>query len=145
MANALVANADREHRELKAKHEELLKLYRKHFPKVDRGLLQDLIENTPSAVENGGRLYELQIITKKGTDPEKIRSFFVNRSGRVPASREGDTHYHILEYATLDLIKQIQNLDETEHIMGDYTFGSYAFSQVHRHRPRDESEGITKT
>lgn len=143
MANVLVTNAEREHRELKAKHEELLKLYRKHFAKVDIGLLHDLIESTPSAAENGGRLYELQIITKKGTDPEKIRSFFIERSGRVPASRE-DTHYHILEYATLDLIKQIQNLDETEHIMGDYTFGSYAFSQVHRHRPRDESEGITE-
>lgn len=145
MARVLFANADREYKEIKGKDKELMELYHKYFPKVDSGLLYDLIKNMPSSKENGGRLYELQIITRRGTDPEKIRSFFVERSGRVPASREENTHYHILEYATLDMIKEIQNLEEVEHIMGDYTFGSYAFSQVHRHRTRDQSEGITKT
>lgn len=48
-------------------------------------LLTDVVKNTPSWNKNGGRLYELQIITKKDIDPEKIHSFFVERSGRVPA------------------------------------------------------------
>lgn len=143
MAQTRFANADNEYKEIKAKQEELNKMYADYFPKVDHGLLHDLIENTPNSKENEGRLYELQIIVKKGTDPEKIRSFFMERTGRVPASHEEGTHYRANEYATLDMIKELQNLEETEHVMGDYTFGSYAFSQIHRHRGHDESKRIT--
>lgn len=144
MKNRRFANADREYREIKAKHKEVAKLYEKHFPKVDKGLLSDLVENTPNSKENGGRLYELQILTKKGTDPEKIRTFFIEKTGRVPAPYEKGTHYLINEYATLDMIKDIQSMEETEHIMGDYTFGSYAVSQVHMHRGEDESKRISE-
>ncbi len=138
------ADAEKEFKDIKMKQKELSELYTKYFPKVDQGLLHDLVENTPSSKENKGRLYELQIITKKGTDPEKIRSFFMERTGRVPAPFDEGTHYRANEYATLDMIKGIQDLEETEHIMGDYTFGAYAFSQIHRHRGHDESARITE-
>jgi hypothetical protein len=145
MKQTRFANADKEYAEIKAVQKKLAKLYNKYFPKVDHGLLGDIISNTPSAKESGGRLYELQIITKEGTDPEKMRSFFIERSGKVPAHFEDGTHYLAQEYATLDMIKEIQNLSETEHIMGDYTFGAYAVSQVHRHRGEDEASRIAET
>lgn len=144
MAQAQFANADREYREIKAKQKELGKLQQKYFPKVDRGLLNDLIEHAPNSKENNGRLYEIQVIAKKGTDPEKVRSFFMEKTGKVPTMHEDGTHYRLNEYATLGLIKEIQNMKETEHIMGDYTFGAYAFSQRHMHRGEDEGKRITE-
>lgn len=143
MAHRRSTDAQKEYKEIKAKQQELLNLYQKYFPKVDHGLLQDIIFNTPSSKENDGNMYEIQLITKKGTDPEKMRSFFLSRTGRVPSFPfEDGTHYIVHIYATLDMLKEIQNMDETEHIMGDYTFGAYAFSQRHMHRGKDQRRRI---
>lgn len=90
MIQARFANADREYREIKAKQNELGKLQQKYFPKVDRGLLNDLIEHTANSKENAGRLYEIQVIAKKGTDPEKVRSFFMEDRQSADHARRRD-------------------------------------------------------
>jgi hypothetical protein len=136
------ADAQKEYDELKAAYTSLQNLYKKHFPKVDPRLLQEIISHTLSSKDNKDRMYSLQIITKKGTDPQKARTYFLSRTGKVPGSYESGSHYVINVFPTLDMIKDIQNYPEVEHITGDYTFGSSAVHSIHMHRGEDEQSRI---
>lgn len=137
-------DASKEYEEIKAKYVELQSLFRKHFPKVDPRLLQEIVSHTSSSKENKDRMYSLQIIAKKGSDSEKARSYFISRTGKVPAAYEGGTHYVINVFPTLDMIKDIQNYPEVERITGDYTFGSSSVQLTHLHRGTDEESRIVK-
>lgn len=138
-------DAHQEYDEIKAAYQNLQSLYRKHFPKVDPKLLQEIISHTSSSAENKDRMYSLQVIAKRGTDPEKARSYFISKTGKVPGAYENGTHYVINVFPTMDMIKDIQNYSEVEYITGDYTFGSSAVQSIHLHRGTDEQSRIIES
>lgn len=135
-------DASKEYKEIKAKFTELQDLYKKHFPKVDPRLIQEIISHTSTSGENKVRMYSIQIIAKKGTDSEKARSYFISKTGKVPGVYENGTHYVINVFPTLDMIKDIQAYPEVEHITGEYTFGSSAVHSIHMHRGEDEQRRV---
>jgi hypothetical protein len=138
------SDASIEYQEIKAKYAELRQLYRKFFPKVDPRLIQEIISHSPSSKENDDRMFSIQVIAKKGTDPEKGRSYFLSRTGKMPGVYENGTHYVINVFPTLDMIKDIQAYDEVEYITGEYTFGSSAVHSIHLHRGEDEQSRIVE-
>jgi predicted component of viral defense system (DUF524 family) len=144
MPDGNYADAQKEYDEIKGAYMQLRSLYRKHFPKVDPRLLQEIITHTSNSSENKDRMYSIQVIAKKGTDPEKARSYFLSKTEKVPATYEGGTHYVINVFPTLNMIKDIQSYSEVEEITGDYTFGSSSVQSTHTHRGIDEQERIVK-
>ena len=138
------SDASKEYDEIKTKYIELQNMFKKHFPKVDPRLLLEIITHTKNSKDNKDRMYSLQVIAKKRTDSEKARSYFISRTGKVPAAYEDGTHYVINVFPTLDMIKDIQNYPEVEHITGDYTFGSSSVQLTHLHRGTDEESRIVK-
>jgi hypothetical protein len=138
-------NAQSEFDEIKAKQGELASLYRKHFPKVDPRLVDELVSHGENSRNGHDRLYALQVIAKDGTDSNKAREYFLSKTGRAPAAYEGGRHYVLNLYLTLDMVKEFQSSEAIEHITGEYTFGSYSVSQTQMHRGTDEQSGITET
>ncbi len=136
------AGAQKEYEEIKSKYAELHSMYKKYFPKADPRLIQEIISHTSTSRENKDRMYSLQVLAKKGTDPEKARAYFISRTGKVPSVYEHGTHYVINVFLTLDMIKDIQNYSEVENIKGEYTFGSSAVHSIHTHRSPDEESRI---
>lgn len=142
MPDTSYADAQKEYDEIKGAYLTLQSLYKKHFPKVDPRLLQEIISHTSNSKENKDRMYSLQVIARKGTDSEKARSYFLSRTEKVPAAFEGGRHYVINVFPTLDMIKDIQAYPEVEYITGDYTFGSSSVQVSHMHRGKDEQDRI---
>ncbi len=142
MSDTSYADAQKEYDEIKGTYIALQSLYKKHFPKVDPRLLQEIISHTSNSKENKDRMYSLQVIAREGTDSERARSYFLSRTEKVPAAFEGGRHYVINIFPTLDMIKDIQAYPEVEYITGDYTFGSSSVQATHMHRGKDEQGRI---
>lgn len=136
------AGAQQEFDEMKRKLGELQALYKKHFPKVDPVLVEELVSNTDSSGDSKDRLYSLNVMAKEGTDPGRMRDYFLSRMGQAPTSLDGGRHYIVNVYPTLDMVKELQSLDAVEYIRGDYTFGTHAMHSAHLHRGPDEHRRI---
>lgn len=116
---------------MKRKLGELQALYKKHFPKVDPVLVEELVSNTDSSGDSKDRLYSLNVMTKDGIDPGRLRGYFLSMMGQVQTSLDGGRHYIVNVYLTLDMVKELQSLDAVEYIRGDYTFGTHAMHSAH--------------
>lgn len=119
-------SAQKEFDEIRAEYTKLHGLYRKYFPKVDPKLVEEIISQTPSSAKSKGLLYALRVIATEGTNFDRVREYFIAKTGRVPTSYETEVHQVILVYPTLDMIKEIQGYEEVEHISGECTYVSYS-------------------
>ena len=135
-------DAQKEYDEIKKLYSELQETYKKYFPKTDPRLIQEIISHTNNSKENKDRMYSLQVLAKKGTDPEKARAYFISRTGKVPSAYESGSHYVINVFTTLDMIKDIEKYPEVEYITEEYTFGSSAVHSIYTHRSSGEESRI---
>lgn len=125
--------------EIKERFEDLQKQYQQYLPKVDPALVDDLLlrqlEN-PAAEP----IYMLEVFTKEGLDPEAGREYIMSKTGMSPAIYDNGTHYVTNQKLTLEMLKEISDLDEVIEVTGDYTGRIGAYGASHEHREREEPD-----
>ncbi|MGD1835542.1 MAG: hypothetical protein ACPKQO_07455 [Nitrososphaeraceae archaeon] len=134
-------DAEKAYKDLKLKHHELQDSYKKYFPKVNSKLLEDLLLYSKDYNKND-HLYSIQVLAHAGTDPEKARRYFLEKTGQVPESYEKGTHYLVNMKITFELLADMQNYEEVKEINGDYVGPASSVSEIHRHRGEDEESRI---
>ena len=103
-------------------------LYQIHLPKVDSGLIHDLlIRELNKKSDNTSTLppfYLVEIRTVKGTNQEMMKNMIFEKTGFIPSITENGTHYIANMRLSLELLKEMcESQEEIEKITGDYTGG----------------------
>lgn len=121
--------------EIRNQFEQLQKRYKQYFPKVDPGLVHDLLlrqmEN-PDVVP----MYMLEVFTKPGLNTEEVRTYIIGKTGMSPAIYDNGTHYVTNQKLTLDIIKEISDSDDVIEVTGEYTGGLGSWGASHEHGDR---------
>lgn len=119
--------------ELKEQFEELQKKYRRHLPKVDPALIDDLLLRQ---MENPGAapMYMVEVFLEPGIDSQKIRETVLWETGAVPAIYDNGTHVAAHHRLTLELLKSISEKEGVIEVAGEFTggLGTYGASREHR-------------
>lgn len=103
-------------------------LYQIHLPKVDSGLIHDLlIRELDKKSDDKSTLppfYLVEIRTVKGTNQEMMKNMIFEKTGFIPSITDNGTHYIANMRLSLELLKEMCELqEEIEKITGDYTGG----------------------
>ena len=103
-------------------------LYQIHLPKVDSGLIHDLlIRELNKKSDDTSTLppfYLVEIRTVKGTNQEMMKNMIFEKTGFIPSITENGTHYIANMRLSLELLKEMcESQEEIEKITGDYTGG----------------------
>jgi hypothetical protein len=103
-------------------------LYQIHLPKVDSGLIHDLlIRELDKKSDDTSTLppfYLVEIRTVKGTNQEMMKNMIFEKTGFIPSITDNGTHYIANMRLSLELLKEMCELqEEIEKITGDYTGG----------------------
>lgn len=116
--------------EIKDQFEVLQKKYKQYLPNVDPALIADLLlrqmENPRSAP-----MYMVEMFTKPGVDREKVRQTIIDKTGQVPAVYDNGTHYATHHRLTLELLKEISDIEGAIEITGGHDSGNWAASHEH--------------
>src|ERR687895_2517737 len=128
--------------------EELQKKYQEFLPKVDPGLINDLLLRQ---MENPGLIpmYMVEVFTKAGLNTEEVRRYIIGKTGMSPAIYDNGTHYVTNQKLTLDILKEISDSEDVIEVAGEYTggLGSWGASHEHSHEhsPYNKRRVITPT
>jgi hypothetical protein len=121
--------------EIRNQFEQLQNRYKQYLPKVDPGLVHDLLlrqmEN-PDVVP----MYMLEAFTKPGLNTEEVRSYIIGKTGMSPAIYDNGTHYVTNQKLTLDILKEISDSDDVIEVTGEYTGGLGSWGASHEHGDR---------
>ncbi len=103
-------------------------LYQTHLPKVDSGLIHDLlIRELNKKSDDTSTLppfYIVEIRTVEGTDQEMMKSMIFEKTGFLPSITENGSHYVANMRLSLELLKEIcESQEGIVRITGDYTGG----------------------
>lgn len=121
--------------EIKDQFRRLQEKYEQYLPKVDPGLVHDLLlrqlENPRVAP-----IYMLEVFTKPGVDSQRAREYIIEKTGMVPAIYDNGTHFVTNQKLTLEALKEISDSDDVLEVTGEYTggIGAYPVSHEHGHR-----------
>lgn len=123
--------------EIKDHFLELQRKYLRYLPNVDPALIDDLLLRQMEMPDEAP-IYMVEVFTNRGVDTQKIREKIIERTGQVPAIYDNGTHYATHHKLTLDLLKEISDIEGVIEVTGDYTggVGSYAASHEHREHNR---------
>src|SRR5918996_2097256 len=103
-------------------------LYQIHLPKVDSGLIHDLLirelNKKSDDTSTSPPFYIVEIRTVKGTDQERMMNMIFEKTGFLPSITENGTHYVANMRLSLELLKEMcESQERIEKITGDYTGG----------------------
>lgn len=103
-------------------------LYQIHLPKVDSGLIHDLLirelDKESDDMSTLPPFYLVEIRTVKGTNQEMMKNLIFEKTGFIPSITENGTHYIANMRLNLELLKEIcESQEGIEKITGDYTGG----------------------
>jgi type II secretory pathway predicted ATPase ExeA len=103
-------------------------LYQTHLPKVDSGLIHDLlIRELNKKSDDTSTLppfYIVEIRTTEGTDQETMKSMIFEKTGFLPSITENGTLYVANMRLSLELLKEMcESRQGIVRITGDYTGG----------------------
>jgi hypothetical protein len=103
-------------------------LYQMHLPKVDSGLIHDLlIRELNKKSDDTSTLppfYLVEIRTVNGNNQERMKNMIFEKTGFIPSITENGTHYIANMRLSLELLKEMcESQEEIEKITGDYTGG----------------------
>ena len=117
---------------------ELQKRYREQLPKVDPGLIHDLLLRK---MENPSidPIFMVEVFTKPGLNTEEVRSYIIEKTGMSPAIYDNGTHYVTNQKLTLEALKEISDSDDVLEVSGVYT-GSIGGYGASLDRKRDKEE-----
>jgi hypothetical protein len=99
-----------------------------HLPKVDSGLIHDLLirELNKKSDETSTLppFYIVEIRMTEGTDQEQMKNMIFGKTGFLPSITENGTHYVANMRLSLELLKEIcESQEGIVRITGDYTGG----------------------
>jgi hypothetical protein len=117
--------------ELKLQTAKLAETYRRIFYKVDPALVFDLVARLQQDPKNLGPLYNVEVFTKDGTDPEKSKDHILETTGTVPSIYDKGTHYVSHHPLNLDILKKLNDIDYVLEVMGDYTGSGASIGPQH--------------
>ncbi|MGI0021218.1 MAG: carboxypeptidase-like regulatory domain-containing protein, partial [Nitrososphaera sp.] len=124
--------------EIRSQFGELQKKYHEQLPKVDPGLIHDLLLRK---AENPSMdpIYMVEVFTKPGLNTEQVRSYIIEKTGMSPGIYDNGTHYVTNQKLTLEGLKEISDSDDVLEVSGVYTgnIGGYGASLD---RKRDKGE-----
>lgn len=124
--------------EIRSQFGELQKMYHEQLPKVDPGLIHDLLLHR---MENPSidPIFMVEVFTKRGLNTEDVRSYIMEKTGMSPAIYDNGTHYVTNQKLSLENLKEISDSDDVLEVSGVYTgnIGGYGAS-LDRKRHRDE-------
>jgi hypothetical protein len=103
-------------------------LYQTHLPKVDSGLIHDLlISELNKKSEETSTLppfYIVEIRMTEGADQEQMKNMIFGKTGFLPSITENGTHYVANMRLSLELLKEIcESQEGIVRITRDYTGG----------------------
>lgn len=103
-------------------------MYQIHLPKVDFGLIHDLLirelNKKSDDMSTLPPFYLVEIRTVKGTDQQIMKSMIFEKTGFLPSITENGTHYIANMRLSLELLKEMcESQEGIEKITGDYTGG----------------------
>jgi hypothetical protein len=102
-------------------------LYQTHLPKVDSGLIHDLLIrelNKKSDDSSALSPFYIEIRTREGTDQEIMKSMIFEKTGFLPSITENGTHYVANMRLSLELLKEMcESQESILRITGDYIGG----------------------
>src|ERR687892_120294 len=102
-------------------------LYQTYLPKVDSGLIHDLLIcelNKTNENSSSPPFYIVEIQTEEGTDQEKMKNMIFEKTGFLPSITENGMYYVANMRLSLELLKEMcESQEEIEKITGDYTGG----------------------
>jgi hypothetical protein len=102
-------------------------LYQTHLPKVDSGLIHDLlIRELNKKSDDSSTLspFYIEIRTREGTDQEIMKSMIFEKTGFLPSITENGTHYVANMRLSLELLKEMcESQESILRITGDYIGG----------------------
>ncbi|MEO9294314.1 MAG: hypothetical protein ABI347_01795 [Nitrososphaera sp.] len=99
---------------------QLREAYAKVLPKVDRALLNDLLEREKSSTRLA---YTIEVFTREGVDVEEARQYIMRKTGMAPAIFDNGTHYVTNQILTLEMLKEISDSDDALEIHGNFCGG----------------------
>jgi hypothetical protein len=124
--------------EIRSQFGELQKSYHEQLPKVDPGLIHDLLLRR---MENPSvdPIFMVEVFTKPGLNTEHMRSYIMEKTGMSPAIYDNGTHYVTNQKLSLENLKEISDSDDVLEVSGVYTgsIGGYGAS-LDRKRHKDE-------
>ena len=86
-------------------------LYQMHLPRVDSGLIHDLLIRELSKKSDDTStlppFYIVEIRTAEGTDQEQMRSMIFEKTGFLPSITENGTYYVANMRLSLELLKEL--------------------------------------
>ena len=121
--------------EIRNQFEQLQKRYKLYLPKVDPGLVHDLLLRQMENLDVVP-MYMLEVFTKPGLNTEEVRSYIIGKTGMSPAIYDNGTHYVTNQKLTLDILKEISDSDDVIEVTGEYTGGLGSWGASHEHGDR---------
>jgi hypothetical protein len=115
-------------RQIRRTFQGLQTLYQIHLPKVDSGLIHDLLirelNKKSDDVSTLAPFYIVEIRTVKGTDQEKMKNMIFEKTGFLPSITDNGTHYVANMRLSFELLKELcESQEGVVRITGDYTGG----------------------
>jgi len=123
---------DKELREIRIVYRGLHTLFETCLPKADPLLIRDLLvreQQNPRIAP----FYMVEIFTKPGTDSKVMRDMIIEKTQMVPAIYDQGTHYATNHRLTLEMLKEISDLEYVVEVTGEYTGGITGRGASHEH------------
>ena len=115
-------------RQIRSVFQGLQTLYQTHLPKVDSGLIHDLLIRELNIKSDRTStlppFYIVEITTVEGTDQEMMKSMIFEKTGFLPSITDNGTHYVANMRLSLELRKEMcESQGGIVKITGDFTGG----------------------
>jgi hypothetical protein len=121
--------------EIRMVYKGLQTLFETYLPKADPVLIHDLlVREEQQKNPNVAPFYMVEVFTKPGTDSEAMKNMIIEKTQMVPATYDQGTHYVTNHRLTLEMLKEISDLEYVVEITGEYTGGLTGRGASHEHR-----------
>jgi hypothetical protein len=125
-------------KEIRMVYKGLQTLFETYLPKADPVLIHDLLVREQQQQQqknpNVAPFYMVEVFTKPGTDSEAMKNMIIEKTQMVPAIYDQGTHYVTNHRLTLEMLKEISDLEYVVEITGEYTGGLTGRGASHEHR-----------
>jgi hypothetical protein len=126
----LVENDVSELQQLRIRYKKLHEDYRRILPKVDPGLVEDLLSRQMQDPDTK-QFYTVEVLTKRGIDTETARWYIFGKTGHMPVIYDSGTHFVTDQKLTLETLKEISDSDDVIEIAGEYSGSSVSNGPAH--------------
>jgi hypothetical protein len=118
--------------EIKTVYKGLRTLFEIYLPRADPVLIHDLLVREQRDPKDAP-FYMVEVFTRPGINFETMRNVIIEKTGMVPAIYDKGTHYVTNHRLTLEMLKEISDLEYVVEVTGEYTDGITGRGASHEH------------